>query len=215
MQNRYLEGLKHRCKSDVPVNDNSDWMNGFNVCLEKLTYLEQALTYIVFEVMASREFCENSNTIQYTGKDDADELAEKFKRDIPIGFARMAFNTAILAATKLHEITSGEGKPKHFRALMEELSMDSLDVIDQRLRSLDITRLKYLRDKIVAHIDPVPFQDIDQAVESVCPNRDLLAFLDLLEPREEESLLSTHGAIDELVTKIRAVPGYSSTLSNM
>lgn len=177
MQNRFVEGLKHRCQSDIPSSEDQEWMNGFNKCLEKLTYLEQALTYIVFEIVASREFCENSETIEYTGKHDEDELSRKFKRDIPVGFARMAFNTAILAATKLHEIASGTGSSKHMRPLMEALSIDAVNDIDKRLCLLDIEKLKYLRDKVVAHIDPVPFQNIDLAVRDVFPNNDLLGKL--------------------------------------
>lgn len=212
MTSKYIEGLKSRCLSDVPQESNSEWLNGFDACIEKLAYLEQALTYIIHEIFAVREFCENSETIEYTGKNGNDVRSERFRSDIPRAFARMAFNTAILAATKLYEISISEKHSKHMRALMQALDINAVNAIDTRIALLEIDKLKYLRDKIVAHIDPVSYKEIDSAVQKACPGGDLLAFLDLLEPRKHEPLMTTHEAIDKILVAIRAVPGYQSAM---
>lgn len=213
MSNRFIEGLIYRCNSDFPNESDQEWMRGFNSCIEKLGYLEQALAYIVFDILAVREFCMNSNSLEYTGKNETGDVAARFQKDIPVAFARMAFNTAILAATKLYEITKDPKHSKHLRPLMETLSQDALNALDKRISSLDSEKLKYLRDKIVAHIDPVSYQSIDLAVAAVCPNNDLLAFLDILEPRTTEAIMSTHEAIEKITNSLKVVPGYNTPLN--
>lgn len=213
MLNQFVSGMKHRCLSDIPNNKNPEWLNGFQSSIEKLAYLEQALTYITFEILAVREFCSNSDSIDFTGKNGFYPIDERFKKDVPIAFARMAINTAVLMATKLYEITNDPKLSKHLRPLMEALDNSAVDALDKRIARLNIEKLRFLRNKVIAHIDTVTYEKIDAALGEVFPNNDVLEFLDILEPRLEEPLMTTHEAIEKILVSLKDVPGYQSNLN--
>ncbi|WP_321413256.1 hypothetical protein [uncultured Desulfobacter sp.] len=169
-----------------------------------MSNLEKALTLISFELLAVKEFCQNWITIDHTGKNGSDAISKGLSKDISVAFARMATNTAILIATKLSEIMNH----KHLPILMEVLDSNATLALNQRVCMLETEKLKFLRDKVVAHIDPVPYQDLDAALEEICPDKNLWVLIDILESEQQDTSMSSRVAIHRLLTALETVPGY-------
>jgi hypothetical protein len=208
VRNKYLEGLTYRCTTDFEQRKGKQWLEGFNECIDKLHQLEQSLTYITYEILAISEFCSHSDTIDFPWKTDESPSSDRLRHDVPIALARMAFNATILMSTRLSDISTH----KHYGPLMEALDSKAFSALDRRIKALNLTDLQFIRDKLVAHIDKVSFVEIDSAVKRLLPHEDLLEFLDLLEPRSSDGVMSTLEAIDRILIAIRVVPKYCSKL---
>lgn len=185
--------------------------NGYKNAIKKVHHLEQSLNHLKYEISTSVMAYFHSDEGELGSQYDPD-LAGRIMSTFREGLARMALAQLLLSLAKLEEL-------KNTRAnglILRIICLDDLKKLKALLSKckIDMKLVKECRNKHVAHLDEIDYEELDSLVYDICGD-DMSGLFKLMHPY---SPVETHNDytvmdfIEKASENLRTIPNFQSSL---